>query len=173
MPHPVEHLIRDVPDFPKPGILFKDLTPLFLDPGGMRRAMTDLADSLSWDGVDAIAGIEARGFVLGGYLAAIRDVGLIPIRKAGKLPYETVRETYDLEYGTDTLEIHRDACDGKSVLLIDDVLATGGTAAAAARLVEKAGGRVLAAGFLLELDFLAGRKALGTLPIRSLIHVAE
>lgn len=173
MPHPVEALIRDVPDFPKPGILFKDLTPLFRDANALRVAMTDLSRLVDFGRVDVIAGVEARGFVLAGYVAALQGKGLVPVRKAGKLPWKVVSETYALEYGTDTLEIHADACAGGArVLLLDDVLATGGTAAAARRLVEKAGGTVMGVAFLLELDFLNGRRQLPGVDIHSLIHVS-
>ncbi len=171
-PHPVEAFIRDVPDFPKPGVVFKDLTTLFKAPDAFGEAMRDFEALIDWTGVDLIAAVEARGFILGGFLAARRGLGLVPMRKPGKLPAETLRETYALEYGTDAIEMHRDACDGdKRVVVIDDVLATGGTAAAAARLVEAGGGIVKSLAFLVELDFLAGRRKLTRYPVQSLIHV--
>jgi adenine phosphoribosyltransferase len=170
----VEKVIRNVPDFPKPGIEFKDLTTLWKDPAAFRHAMDDLEALVDWSGVTHVAAVEARGFILGGYLAARRNVGFIPVRKAGKLPADTVSETYALEYGTDTLEIHRDAGDGApGVLILDDLLATGGTAAAACRLVERVGGRVLGAAFLVELDFLNGRAVIAPTKVTSLIRVAD
>jgi adenine phosphoribosyltransferase len=173
MSHPSARFIRDVPDFPKRGILFKDLTTLFKDPEAFRHAMADLEALIDWDAVDLIAAVEARGFIVGGYLAARRGLGFVPIRKPGRLPAETLRETYSLEYGTDTLEIHRDACEGgKGVLIVDDLLATGGTARAAARLVEAGGGKVKAFAFLVELEFLDGRRQLDPYPVRTLIRYA-
>lgn len=172
MPHPVEKVIRDVPDFPKPGILFKDLTTLWKDAGAFEHAMNDLDAMLDWSAITHVAAVEARGFILGGWFAARRNVGFIPVRKPGKLPADTVSETYALEYGTDTVEIHRDAGEGSPrVLILDDLLATGGTAAAAHRLLERVGGQVVGAAFLVELDFLDGRKALEPLPVTSLLHV--
>jgi adenine phosphoribosyltransferase len=169
--HPSAAVIRDVPDFPKRGILFKDLTTLFRDPVAFHRAMADLEAAIDWSGVTQLAGIEARGFILGGYLAARRGLGFIPLRKPGKLPAKTLSESYDLEYGTATLELHADACEGKpNVLVVDDLLATGGTSAAAASLLERAGGRVVGFAFLVELDFLAGRSKLTRYPVTSLIH---
>jgi adenine phosphoribosyltransferase len=169
--HPSAAAIRDVPDFPKKGILFKDLTTLFRNPEAFHRAMTDLEAAIDWSGVTQLAGVEARGFILGGYLAARRGLGFIPLRKPGKLPAETLTETYTLEYGTATLEVHADACEGRpGVLVVDDLLATGGTSAAAASLLERAGGRVLGFAFLVELDFLEGRSKLRGYPVTSLIH---
>lgn len=169
--HPSAALIRDVPNFPKEGILFKDLTTLFRDRAGFHLAMADLEAAIDWNGVDAVAGIEARGFILGGYLAARRRLGFIPVRKPGKLPATTIAEHYELEYGTGTLEVHADACEGTpGVLIVDDLLATGGTSAAAAALLTRAGGNVIGFAFLVELDFLGGRSKLGTYPVTSLIH---
>ncbi len=170
MTHPILDVIRDVPDFPKPGIVFKDLTPVFANPPVFRRAMQDLDALIDWTGVSHVAAVEARGFILGGYVTATREVGFIPIRKPGKLPAETLTEEYALEYGTDTLEIHRDACESAGgVVILDDLLATGGTARAAARLVERAGGRVSGMAFLVELGFLEGRRALDGYDVVSLI----
>jgi len=158
-----EH-VRDIPDFPEPGIVFKDLTPLLADPGAFRAAVDAFADYAGrlTEPVTKVVGIEARGFTFAAAVAYKLDVGLIPVRKPGKLPHETVSETYALEYGTDTLEIHRDAvaAGGESVLVVDDVLATGGTAAATCRLLESVGGRVAGLAFVVELGFLQGRAKL-------------
>jgi adenine phosphoribosyltransferase len=163
-------LIRDVPDFPKPGILFKDITPLIGD-GAAFRAVTDvLAEQVRPLGVEKLVGIESRGFIFGAALAERLGVGLAPVRKPGKLPWKAARETYALEYGTDALEMHEDAVEGRRCLVIDDLLATGGTAAATARLVARQGGAVVAFAFVVELDFLAGRGKLGDHPIISLLH---
>lgn len=153
--------IRDVPDFPKEGILFKDIAPLLADPLLLRKTMDLLAVRLKGKQITKVAGIDARGFVFGGILADRIGAGFIPIRKAGKLPSKTYEETYDLEYGTATLAIHQDAFEpGEKVVLIDDLLATGGTAAAAAKLVEKAGGEIVEIDFVIELTFLNGREKL-------------
>jgi len=158
-----EH-VRDIPDFPEPGIVFKDLTPLLADPGAFRAAVDAFADYAGRlaEPVTKVVGIEARGFTFAAAVAYKLDVGLIPVRKPGKLPHETVSETYALEYGTDTLEIHRDAvaAGGESVLVVDDVLATGGTAAATCRLLESVGGRVAGLAFVVELGFLQGQAKL-------------
>ncbi len=153
--------IRNVPDFPKKGIVFRDITTLLLDPAAFRQAIDTLFAFLGERRIDKIACIESRGFVLGAPLALRSGSGLILLRKPGKLPAETVRESYALEYGTDALEMHRDAvAGGDRVAIVDDLLATGGTAAAAARLVESAGGEVVSLLFLVELAFLRGREAL-------------
>jgi adenine phosphoribosyltransferase len=150
--------IRDVADFPQPGILFKDITPLLADPEAFRFAVDALADRFAVGPVDKVVGIEARGFIVAAPVAYRLGAGLIPVRKFGKLPSATSVEQYDLEYGTDRLELHTDAVgDGDSVLVVDDVLATGGTAAATVRLVERAGATVVGVGFVLELSFLGGR----------------
>jgi adenine phosphoribosyltransferase len=153
--------IRDVPDFPKPGILFKDITPLIADGRLFRRACDAMAAPFRDSGVTLVAAVESRGFILGGPVAASLGVGLVPIRKVGKLPYTTRRVTYALEYGTDALEVHADACvASRRVLLVDDVLATGGTAAAACELLENVGGEVVGCSFLVALSFLAGHERL-------------
>ena len=162
--------IRDVPDFPKPGILFKDVTPLIGD-GPAFRLVTDLlAERVGANKPELIVGIESRGFIFGAALAERLGVGFVPVRKPGKLPYKTTRETYSLEYGTDALEMHEDAVEKRRCLIVDDLLATGGTAAATARLVEKQGGVVEGFAFVIELDFLKGRERLGTRTIHALVH---
>ncbi len=152
--------VREVPDFPKPGVMFKDLTPLFREPEAFNTVLADIADR--WVGkVDVVAGVEARGFILGAPLALRMDLGFVPIRKAGKLPGDTHTRSYDLEYGQATIEVTTDAFTaGHRVLLVDDVLATGGTAAAACELIESAGAEVVALEMLLELSFLNGRDKL-------------
>lgn len=153
--------IRDVPDFPKPGIVFKDITPLLADGALFPQACEQIAAPFKDAGVTLVAAIESRGFLLGGPVAQALGTGIIPIRKVGKLPYTTRRVTYQLEYGTDALEVHVDACaKGANVLIVDDVLATGGTAAAACELIESVGGRVVGCGFLIELAFLKGASRL-------------
>jgi adenine phosphoribosyltransferase len=162
--------IRDVPDFPKPGILFKDVTPLIGD-GLAFRLVTDLlAERIADKKPELVVGIESRGFIFGAALAERLGVGFVPVRKPGKLPYKTTRETYSLEYGTDALEMHEDAVEKRHCLIVDDLLATGGTAAATARLVERQGGVVDGFAFVIELDFLRGRSRLGTRTIHALIH---
>ncbi len=163
--------IRDVPDFPKPGIVFKDITTLLAEPVLFRRAI-DLMLVLAGDlPVDKVVAIESRGFILGGAVAHRLGAGFVPVRKPGKLPWKSRRATYALEYGTDTLEMHEDALRaGDRVLVVDDVIATGGTARAAAELTESLGGRVSAFAFLLELSFLQGRGRLDGYDVRSLIR---
>jgi adenine phosphoribosyltransferase len=162
--------IRDVPDFPKPGILFKDVTPLIAD-GPAFRVVTDLlAERVSARKPELIVGIESRGFIFGAALAERLGAGFVPVRKPGKLPYRTTRETYSLEYGTDALEMHEDAVEKRRCLVVDDLLATGGTAAATGRLVERQGGIVEGFAFVIELDFLKGRQRLGQTPVDALIH---
>ncbi len=164
-------LIRDVPDFPKPGIVFKDITTLTKDPAGLRATVDAMADRYANANVDLVVGIESRGFVFGAAVAYRMGVGFIPARKPGKLPAETVRAEYELEYGTDAIEIHRDAISrGQRVLIVDDLLATGGTAAAAAELVEELGGEIVAFAFLIDLTFLNGRDKLGGYEVFSLIE---
>ncbi|MBN1676139.1 MAG: adenine phosphoribosyltransferase [Kiritimatiellae bacterium] len=157
----LKRAIRDVPDFPKAGILFKDITPVLSDPSLFGAAVDTLAARYAEKNVDKVAVIDARGFIFGSAVAYKLGAGLIPIRKKGKLPYKTYEQTYALEYGTATLSIHVDACeDGKRIALIDDLLATGGTAAASAKLIEQAGGEVVGIDFLIELAFLKGREKL-------------
>ncbi len=163
-------LVRDVPDFPKPGILFKDVTPL-IGNGPAFRTVTDLlAERVAGSKPELIVGIESRGFIFGAALSERLGVGFVPVRKPGKLPYRTTRETYSLEYGTDALEMHEDAVEGRRCFIVDDLLATGGTAAATARLVERQRGKVDGFAFVIELDFLKGRQRLDGRTIHALIH---
>jgi len=167
----LKKLIREVPDFPKPGILFYDITTLLKDAGGLRAAIDGLRERYKNTKIDVVLGIEARGFIFAPAVAYALGLGFIPVRKPKKLPAETVRMEYALEYGTDSVEIHKDAIQpGQSVLVIDDVLATGGTAAAVAKLVEKLGGKVAGIGFVIELDFLHGRDKLTGHDVFSLLH---
>ena len=162
--------IRDVPDFPKPGIVFKDITPLLADGRLFRQACESMAAPFANQGIDVVAAIESRGFLLGGTIATALGVGLVPIRKVGKLPFESRRVTYALEYGTDALEVHVDACaNGANVLIVDDVLATGGTAAAACELIESVGGRVVGCSFLIALTFLRGAGRLSGRRLESIL----
>jgi adenine phosphoribosyltransferase len=162
--------IRDVPDFPTAGIIFRDLTPLLADAEALAFTVDALADAFAGRRVDKVAGIEARGFILAAPVAYRLGAGFVPVRKAGKLPWRTEAEEYTLEYGVDRLEMHGDAVEpGDSVLVIDDVIATGGTARATARLVERLGGTVAGLGFLVELTFLAGREKLVGHDIVSLV----
>ena len=163
--------IRDVPDFPKPGILFKDITPLLQDAAALRSACELLAKPFAGRGIELVVGIESRGFIFGPPVALALGAGFGIARKQGKLPWQTRRESYDLEYGQAEIEMHSDAVrPGQRVLVIDDVIATGGTAAATARLVRALGGDVVAATFLIELAFLDGRKALNGLPVESVLR---
>ena len=164
-------LIRTVPDFPKPGIQFKDITPLLQNPAAFQAVIQEFADRFANLDIDCIAAIDARGFIFGGALACKMDKGFVPIRKRGKLPYDTVEVEYDLEYGTDAVAVHEDAlAGGKRVLLIDDVIATGGTLAASVELIERIGGEVVAIGALVELAFLNGREKLGGHEIVALVE---
>ncbi len=166
----LEAFIRDVPDFPVPGVLFKDITPLLADPAAWRRAVDALTELVADLHVDKVAGIEARGFLVGVPVAERLGVGFIPVRKAGKLPYRTTSVTYDLEYGTDTLEVHVDAvAPGERVVVLDDVLATGGTATAAATLLASAGAHVAGLAFLMELTFLSGRSRVASHEVRTVM----
>jgi adenine phosphoribosyltransferase len=170
----LKSLIREVPDFPKPGINFYDITTLLKDPGGFHEAIDALRRHYAGKGIRTVAGIEARGFIFAPALAYALDAGFVPIRKAKKLPAPTERVEYSLEYGTDSVEVHIDAVEpGQKVLIVDDVLATGGTAAAAAKLVEKLGGQVAGLGFVIELDFLNGRKKLAAYDVDSLMHYSS
>jgi adenine phosphoribosyltransferase len=164
--------LRDVPDFPKPGIVFKDLTPLLGDVDAFRYTIDAIADHAAGLTVDKVVGIEARGFIFAAAVAYRLGAGFVPVRKAGKLPWNTVTETYALEYGSDSLDIHEDAVTaGDTVYIVDDVLATGGTAAATCRLVERVGGEIAGLAFVVELGFLGGRAKLTDHDILSLITV--
>jgi adenine phosphoribosyltransferase len=167
----VQRHIRDIPNFPKPGILFKDITPLLSDAAAFRLVTDLFEERLVREKPDLIVGIESRGFIFGAPLALRLGVGFVPVRKPGKLPYKTRKVTYDTEYSTDTLEMHEDAiAKGKRVVIVDDLLATGGTAGATARLVEEQGGVVTRLAFVVELDFLSGRGRLGGREVESLLH---
>jgi adenine phosphoribosyltransferase len=163
--------IRHVPDFPKPGILFYDITTLLNDPHGFRAMVDALASPFADRGVEQVVAIESRGFILGGAVATYLNAGFVPIRKPGKLPSKTHREDYSLEYGTDCLEIHCDAfVAGQKVLIVDDVLATGGTAKAAAGLIRRVGGDLVGLSFLIELSSLNGRAKLGDEKVHSVLQ---
>ncbi len=166
----LQALIRSIPDFPKPGILFRDITPLLKDARGFAAAVDMLSDEFVGDDVDYVVAIEARGYVIGAPLAYKLGAGLIPVRKPGKLPYSTLRADYALEYGTNSLEIHSDAlARGHRVIIVDDLLATGGTASATKTLIERLGAEVVGAGFIIELADLTGRAKLGSTPVRTLL----
>jgi adenine phosphoribosyltransferase len=166
----LKSIIRDVPDFPKKGIIFKDITPLLADHAAFTELVKAFADHYRKAGVTKVLGIEARGFLLAAPLALELKAGLVPVRKKGKLPYKRVSATYALEYGTDTLEMHEDAVKpGEKVLVVDDVLATGGTAAAVCEMVGKLGAKVAGVAMLIELEFLKGRAKLGAHEVHSLI----
>ena len=163
--------IREIPDFPKPGILFRDITPLLGNPAAFRRAVVDLANPFRTQKIDVVAAAEARGFIFAAPVAMELNAALVPIRKPGKLPYKTITHSYDLEYGSDTLQIHSDAVPtGAKVLVLDDLLATGGTIDACCKLIEKAGGTVVGCAFLIELCGLEGRKKIAQYPTVSLIQ---
>jgi adenine phosphoribosyltransferase len=169
-PADIERAIRNVPDFPKPGIQFKDITPLLADARLFAGAIDLLTEKFAPGSVDAVVGIDARGFIFAAAAAVRLKAGFVPVRKKGKLPYQTIEQDYALEYGHATVAIHTDAIKpGSRVLLVDDLLATGGTSAAAVALVKKLGGEILEAGFLIELKFLNGREKLAGIPIRSLV----
>ncbi|MCE5310036.1 MAG: adenine phosphoribosyltransferase [Acidobacteriales bacterium] len=167
----LKKLIREVPDFPKPGILFYDITTLLKDPAGFAAVIDAFKKRYAGMKVDKVVGIEARGFIFAPTLAYAIGAGFVPVRKPGKLPAETVRQEYALEYGTDKVEIHKDAITaGENILIVDDLLATGGTAAAVSKLVEKLGGKVAGLGFVVELDFLHGREKLAGYDVFSLLN---
>ena len=163
-------LIRDIPDFPQSGILFKDITPVLSDAAAFQEVIDCFVERAGSLSPDVVAGIESRGFLFGTPVALALGVGFVPIRKVGKLPHETIREEYALEYGTAAVEVHRDALAAAArVLIVDDLLATGGTALASARLVEKLGGKVVGFSFLIELGFLSGRATLSGYDVQSLL----
>ena len=169
-PAEIQSAIRNVPDFPKPGIQFKDITPVLASPRLFAGCIELLTANFKPGDVDAVVGIDARGFIFAAAAAARLHAGFVPVRKKGKLPYQTREQSYDLEYGQNTVAIHVDALPtGSRVLLMDDLLATGGTAAAAADLVRQVGGKILEVAFVIELSFLNGRQKLKDLPIRSLV----
>jgi adenine phosphoribosyltransferase len=167
----LKSLIREVPDFPKPGINFYDITTLLQDAAGLRAVIDDLGEAYQGKGIEVVAGIEARGFIFAPAVAYALNAGFVPVRKPKKLPAATERIEYALEYGTDILEIHKDAVQpGQKVLIVDDVLATGGTAKAVAQLIERLGGNLVGLSFVIELDFLKGREKLPGHNINSLLH---
>jgi adenine phosphoribosyltransferase len=167
----LQRYIRSIPDWPKKGVLFRDITPLLADPEAFAAAVDALCDGFAGIGVEYVAAVEARGFIFGAAVARKLGVGFVPIRKQGKLPFKTESVSYDLEYGTDTLEVHSDAIRrGEKVLMVDDLLATGGTMAAACKLIEKIGGQIAGITFLIELGELAGREKLRAYSINTVIH---
>jgi adenine phosphoribosyltransferase len=171
---PLKALIRTVPDFPKPGILFYDITTLLKDPRGFAALVDALAQYYIDKEIDLVLGIEARGFIFGPALAYRLNAGFVPVRKPKKLPAPTARVTYDLEYGSDTLEVHLDAIEpGQRVVLVDDLLATGGTMEATIKLVQQLGGEIAGLGFVIELDFLKGRDRFKDYDVFSLLHYSE
>lgn len=162
----LKSLVRTIPDYPKAGILFRDVTTLLADAQGFKAAIAQMAEPFRTEPVDAVAGIEARGFILGGAIADRLGCGFIPIRKKGKLPWKTIGQEYTLEYGVDIIEIHEDAIrPGERILIVDDLIATGGTAEAAAKLVRRSGGQVLAAAFIVDLPALGGMKRLEAISV--------
>lgn len=163
--------IRDIPDFPKPGIIYKDITPLVRDPAALRLTVHELVHPFFGDSLTAVVGMEARGFIFGALAAEALGVGFVPLRKPGKLPYDVQSISYDLEYGSETLEVHTDALGRHDrVLVVDDVLATGGTAAASCALIEKLSAEIAACAFVVELGFLNGRGKLSGYHVHSLLH---
>jgi adenine phosphoribosyltransferase len=167
----LNEFIRDIPDFPEQGIVFKDITPLMGNPVALQAVQEGLLDLLQGLKIDKVVGMESRGFFLGPALAMHLNAGFVPLRKPGKLPHTTLKQAYGLEYGKDVLEMHTDAIEkGERVLIHDDVLATGGTAEAACKLVEQAGGVVVQCNFLIELDFLKGRERISAYSVQSLLH---
>ncbi|WP_310994182.1 adenine phosphoribosyltransferase [Aequorivita marina] len=167
----IEKYIREVMDFPKPGVHFKDITPLLMNPEASKLCLVKLLEMIGNEKIDKVVGIESRGFFYGTLLAQQLNAGFVPIRKPGKLPYKTITEPYELEYGLDSLEMHQDAIKkGDRVLLHDDVLATGGTARAACKMIERLGGEIVQCNFLLELNFLEGRQKLRKQHVKSLVR---
>ena len=166
----IRNLIRNVPDFPKEGIAFKDITPVLSDIEALRLAVKEMASPFNDSGIDVVVGIESRGFIFGAPIADILSCSFVPVRKPGKLPWKTESVSYELEYGTDALEIHKDAiAKGQSVLIVDDLLATGGTAEATCKLVSKLGGNIKGLSVLIELEDLNGRKKLNQYNVHSLV----
>ncbi|MBX2976671.1 MAG: adenine phosphoribosyltransferase [Ignavibacteriaceae bacterium] len=171
MDNNIKNFIRSIKDFPKPGIMFRDITTILQNPEAMKLTEVELFNSIKDLKVDKVVGIESRGFIFGSILARRLNVGFIPIRKPGKLPFEKISETYALEYGTDTIEIHQDAIlPGEKVIIHDDLLATGGTAKAACNLIEKLGGEVVQLSFIVELSFLSGRNLLEKYLVNSVVQ---
>lgn len=167
----LEKYIRIIPDFPKEGIIFKDITPLLSSPEAMTECLNGLVAMVGDQAIDKVVGVESRGFFFGSLLAQKLNAGFIPVRKPGKLPYSTLKQPYELEYGWDALEIHTDAITkGERILIHDDVLATGGTAKAVCELVQQLGGEIVQCNFIMELDFLKGRNRLTPYPIKALLH---
>ncbi len=163
--------IRDIPDFPEPGIIFRDITPLVADPAALQLSVYQLLQPFLGESINAVAGMEARGFIFGSLAAWELSVGFIPLRKPGKLPYDVQSASYELEYGSAALEVHTDAINpGDKILLIDDLIATGGTAAASCELVENLGGEIIGCAFVIELDGLKGREKLSHYRVHSLLH---
>ena len=170
----LKKIVREIPDFPKPGILFYDITTLLADPEGFAQVIDILADRYEGRSPSKIIGIDARGFIFGGALAVRLGVGFVPIRKKGKLPWQTVSASYELEYGVDEVQMHKDGVKpGESVVIVDDLLATGGTASAAIELVKQCGGEVVECAFVIELDFLKGREKLEPTPVFSILNYEE
>lgn len=166
----LKDFIRIVPDFPKKGIIFKDITPLLANPEAMRQCLDTLIDMVP-EKIDKVIGIESRGFLFGTLLAQRLNAGFVPVRKPGKLPFATLKQPYELEYGWDALEIHEDAISmGERILIHDDVLATGGTAEAVCKLVERLGGKIVQCNFIMQLDFLKGADKLKEFPVQSVLH---
>ena len=164
-------LIRDIPDFPKEGILFKDITPVLSDIKALRLSVEEMSKPFMNQNIDVVVGIESRGFIFGAPIADKLDAAFVPIRKPGKLPWNTEKVEYELEYGTDTLEIHKDAIsEGQNVLIVDDLLATGGTAEAACKLISKIKGTIKGLVILVELDFLKGREKLNQYNVHSIVN---
>lgn len=166
----IKSLIRDIPDFPKPGILFRDITTLLADKDGLRMACAAMAEPFKDKGVEQVVGAESRGFIFGVAIAHCLGCGFVPVRKPGKLPYDVISESYELEYGTDNLEMHTDSVKpGQKVLLCDDLLATGGTMSACCKMVERLGGDIVGVSFLIELGFLNGRSKLSAYDVKTVI----
>ena len=169
--HRLKSKIRDIPDFPEPGIIFRDITPLVADPSALQLSVYQLLHPFLGESINAVAGMEARGFIFGSLAAWELGVGFIPLRKPGKLPYDVQSASYDLEYGSAELEVHIDAVEaGDKILLIDDLIATGGTAQASCQLIEELGGEIIGCAFVIELDDLKGREKLANYKVHSLLH---